>query len=103
LKRFLNKVRYLAMLQRIEPPEHTVWAALIRRFRSRQEQSVQIDPGALSETALVALAAIDEASAQPGVQGIEQCKSDHTGKFHDALDAADRARYQKLTQGLKVG
>jgi photosystem II stability/assembly factor-like uncharacterized protein len=103
LKRFMNKVRYLAMLQRFEPPEHTVFAAIARRLHHAHSEDAQIVTGKLSETALVGLAAIDEASVVPGIEHVEEIKAAHLDQFGDALDAAERAKYEDLTQRLKVG
>jgi photosystem II stability/assembly factor-like uncharacterized protein len=64
IKRFLNRVRYLAMLQRRQSPEPTRWQRLLSWFRSlrggAESATADTDPAPLiPEGALVALAAIE--------------------------------------------
>ena len=65
IKRFLNRVRYLAMLQRKQVPEPTLWQAilawLLRRSLQKGEQVAAGNghPAPIPEDILVALAAIE--------------------------------------------
>jgi photosystem II stability/assembly factor-like uncharacterized protein len=102
LKRFLNKVRYLAMLRRIPSPERTLWATIARGARPARSEWKEHDDG-LNETALVALAAMEEVRGNSNIQGVEYCKASHTTEFGDPLDENQRNRFLKLSQGLRVG
>ena len=102
LKRFLNRLRYFAMLQRKEQPERSVWGAIIGRLRSKKTPPEVLETG-IRESALVALAALDAAAQQPGVQGAAECKAAHTAKFGDSLDEGQRLLFATLSQGVKVG
>jgi KAP-like P-loop domain-containing protein len=102
LKRFLNRLRYFAMLQRKEPPERSVWGAITGRSWRKTTPSEVVETG-IRESALVALAALDAAGQQPRVRGVEDCKAAHTAKFGDSLDEGQRLLFATLSQGVKVG
>jgi hypothetical protein len=59
VKRFLNRVRYLAMLQRRQPPEPTGWQRLLGQLR-RRPAPPKSEESPIPERALVALAAIEQ-------------------------------------------
>lgn len=101
LKRFLNKVRYLAMLQREELPERTVWAAIARQFGHATSGDSEREAGALTETALVGLSALDEATGKQDVRTVDACRAEHQRRFGDVLDDGLRKEYLTLTQGLQ--
>jgi photosystem II stability/assembly factor-like uncharacterized protein len=66
IKRFLNRVRYLAMLQRGHDPQPSRWRQLLAWLRSlvrRKEEKRETGkaPGGIPEPALVALVAIEHA------------------------------------------
>ena len=74
------------------------WSDCVRR----QARRARLPQGGCRETALVGLAAQDEASEKVDIRGIEKCTADHTKKFGDLLDASEHEQYAKLTQGLRV-
>lgn len=59
IKRFLNRVRYLAMLQRRQGPEPTPWSRLLDRLRGRAPEPAPAGGDIIPERALVALAALE--------------------------------------------
>ena len=67
LKRFVNRLRYLAMRQRPYPPSPPLWRTLLDRLR-RPSPPVAPEPVAsverIPESALVALAALEEVDPQ---------------------------------------
>jgi len=79
LKRFMNKVRYLAM-QRSEPPERSAFPTITGRLHLTHGKPAEVPEDELPESALVAVAAIDEASDVQGIERLEETKARHVAR-----------------------
>jgi photosystem II stability/assembly factor-like uncharacterized protein len=127
LKRFVNRLRYLAMLQRPPRPAATLGRGLLallsragKRVRGRAREAPRTEPGPggpLPEATLVALSAaeaLDPRFPQEPLQmaqlreaslesAFEEARQEHTEAFGSWQDVEDaRERFARLVLGVKA-
>lgn len=99
LKRFMNRIRYLAMRQRPQTEDLTLWRQLRMKLRGEQIHPEDAkDDDAIPDSALVALATLEH---YPDDEDTKRLIALHEGKFHDNL-TAHRNRYREVASAVRA-
>lgn len=102
IKRFLNRVRYLAMLQRSQSPEPTRWQQVLRwlRLGRAPEPATDGKAPAIPERALVALAAIDYCRADWLTFKVQDLPEDIRKNLEGIPLDTYRDAYSRMSKGI---